>query len=44
MFHDWLGLRPADRCLGLIYLGWPRPGLTPPRSIRQPVESKIVWH
>lgn len=44
MFHDWLGLRPADRCLGLIYLGWPRPGLTPPRSTRQPVETKIVWH
>ena len=44
MFHDWLGLRPADRCLGLIYLGWPKPNLTWPRSVRQPVENKIVWH
>jgi len=43
-FQDWLGIRPQDRCLGLIYLGWPKPGLTPPRSVRQPVESKIVWH
>lgn len=42
-FHTWLGLRPADRCLGLIYLGWPRAGLNWPRSVRQPVETKIVW-
>jgi nitroreductase len=44
MFHDWLGLRGSDRCMGLIYLGWPKPGLNWPRSVRQPVDNKIVWH
>ncbi len=43
MFHNWLGIRPGDRCLGLIYLGWPRPGLNWPRSTRQPVETRIIW-
>lgn len=43
-FRAWLGIRAEDRCLGLIYLGWPRPGLNWPRSVRKPVESKITWH
>ncbi len=43
-FADWLGLGPEDRCLGLFYLGWPRPGLTPPKAVRKPVEQKITWH
>jgi nitroreductase len=43
-FRAWLGLRDADRCLGLIYLGWPRPGLAWPRSQRRPLAEKVVWH
>lgn len=43
-FQTWLGLRHEDRCIGLMYLGWPRPGLNWPRSVRQPVETKIQWH
>jgi nitroreductase len=42
-FHDWLGAGAEDRCVGLIYMGWPREGLNWPRSVRQPVESKINW-
>jgi nitroreductase len=42
-FREWLGIRAEDRCVGLIYLGWLKPGLNWPRSVRQPVESKIVW-
>lgn len=42
-FNDWLGIRPEDRCLGLVYLGWPKPGLAWPRSVRQPVADKISW-
>jgi nitroreductase len=43
-FNTWLGIREQDRCIGLLYLGWPKPGLTWPRSARQPVASKITWH
>lgn len=43
-FKTWLGIGSEDRCVGLIYLGWPRAGLEPLRSVRQPVETKIVHH
>ncbi|TDU81058.1 nitroreductase [Prosthecobacter fusiformis] len=43
-FQNWLGIRSEDRCMGLLYLGWPKPGLVWPRSMRQPVSSKITWH
>jgi nitroreductase len=33
-FKEWLGIRAEDRCAGLIYLGWPRAGMEPPRSAR----------
>lgn len=42
-FADWLQISTEDRCVGLIYLGWPKPGLNWPRSVRQPVESKTRW-
>ncbi len=43
-FAEWLQIGAEDRCVGLIYLGWPKSGLNWPRSVRQPVESKTVWH
>lgn len=43
-FQAWLGIRSQDLCLGLLYLGWPKPGLIWPRSARQPVAGKITWH
>lgn len=43
-FQTWLGIRAEDRCVGLMYLGWPKPGLNYPRSVRQPVSTKISWH
>lgn len=42
-FTSWLGLEKKDRCLGLLYLGWPRAGLTMPAGRRRPVEEKIRW-
>lgn len=43
-FRTWLGIRPEDRCIGLIYLGWPKPDHQWPRSVRKPVDTKMVWH
>ncbi len=42
-FQKWLGIRPEDRCVGLIYLGWPKAGLNWPRSVRKPVAEKTIW-
>lgn len=42
-FAEWLQIGAEDRCVGLIYLGWPREGLNWPQSRREPVESKTVW-
>lgn len=42
-FADWLSIGSEDKCVGLIYLGWPRAGLNWPRSVRQPVETKTLW-
>ncbi len=43
-FQGYLGIRSEDRCVGLMYLGWPKAGLNWPRSVRQPVATKIVWN
>lgn len=42
-FSEYLQIGVEDRCVGLIYLGWPRAGLNWPKSVRQPVESKTRW-
>ncbi|MFN0078839.1 MAG: nitroreductase [Prosthecobacter sp.] len=42
-FAEWLQIGPEDRCMALIYLGWPREGLKWPQSSREPVESKTRW-
>ena len=42
-FAEWLQIGVEDRCVGLIYLGWPKSGLNWPRSVRQPVKSKTRW-
>lgn len=38
-----LGFEEGDRCLGVFYLGWPRPGASAPRSTRRPLEEKCRW-
>ncbi len=43
-FQKWLALQGEARCLGLMYLGWPRANLNWPRSARQAVTTKITWH
>lgn len=40
-----LDLDPAThRALGLLYLGWPRPDHSPPRSTRAPLAERVLWH
>lgn len=42
-----LGLAPADRCLGLFYLGWPGSEARetpPPPTPRRPLAEKSAWH
>lgn len=42
-FAQFLGLPANGRCLGLLYLGWPAPGLPSPQSKRRPAAEKISW-
>jgi nitroreductase len=42
-FNQWLGIGEAHRCLGLIYLGWPRGDRPSPKSARKPINEKISW-
>lgn len=42
-FRTWLGMGDEDRCLGLFYLGWPRPDLKEAHAVRHPIEEKITW-
>lgn len=39
----YLGLREEDRCLGLIYLGWPKEGRPEPVSSRRPISQCVEW-
>lgn len=41
-FVQWLGLGPGDRCLGLLYLGWPQGEASGERR-RRPLAERVVW-
>jgi nitroreductase len=36
-------LSESGQCLGLFYLGWPKPGFSWPKGVREAAESKTVW-
>lgn len=42
-FKSWLAIGSEDRCLGLFYVGWPRPDFAWPEGSRRPVSDKIEW-
>ncbi len=42
-FKQWLGIRAEDRCLGLLYLGWPKAGFEWPHSARKPLHNCVSW-
>lgn len=41
-FHDFLGLKPGDRCLGLLYVGYPE--VEWPTQHRKPLEFVTTWN
>ncbi|MDF3058591.1 MAG: nitroreductase [Rariglobus sp.] len=43
-FAAWLGLDATHRMLGLVYLGHPVPGKTPPPPSRHALGDHVVWN
>lgn len=43
-FARWLGLDETHRMMGLIYLGWPQVGQPTPKSTRDDLLERLVWH
>lgn len=41
--HDFLGLGEKDKCLGFLYIGWPKEEKSWPQSRRSPVVQKVTW-
>ncbi|CAI5728724.1 unnamed protein product [Hyaloperonospora brassicae] len=39
----YLQLGDADRCLGLFYVGMPKPRAVRVQGVRKPIEDKVVW-
>jgi nitroreductase len=42
-FNEWLGIPAGDRALGIIYLGWPKPGAPAPASTRKGIADRVSW-
>ncbi|MGJ8655971.1 MAG: nitroreductase family protein [Akkermansiaceae bacterium] len=42
-FTEFLKLGDEDKCLGLLYVGWPKEGQEWPKSTRKPAMDKVVW-
>jgi len=43
-FARWLGLDETHRMMGLIYIGWPQEGQSPPQSKRSDLLDRVTWH
>ncbi len=42
-FAEYLDLGEEDKCLGLLYVGWPKEGKEWPKGVRRPAMDKVVW-
>ncbi|MEO9532951.1 MAG: nitroreductase [Crocinitomicaceae bacterium] len=40
---DFLGLKEQDKCLGLFYVGYPKPDYKWPKGHRKPIEYFTTW-
>ncbi|MDX1683854.1 MAG: nitroreductase [Saprospiraceae bacterium] len=41
--RDFFNLKEGERCLGLFYIGVPKPMALEAPGVRQPVEEKVEW-
>ena len=41
--NDFLGLKANDKCLGLFYIGYPKPDYEWPKGHRKPIEYFTEW-
>ncbi|MEZ4331624.1 MAG: nitroreductase [Myxococcota bacterium] len=41
--NEWMGIGAKDRCLGLLYIGYPADPTTWPTGRRRPIDEKIEW-
>lgn len=41
--NQFLGLTNSDKCLGLFYIGYPKPDIEWPKSHRRPIEYFTTW-
>lgn len=41
--NAWMEIGPKDRCLGLLYLGYPADPTAWPNGRRRPIEEKLEW-
>lgn len=41
--NEWMGIGAKDRCLGLLYIGYPADPTAWPKGRRRPIEEKIEW-
>ena len=41
--NEWMGIDPADRCLGIFYLGHPSDTSSWPTGRRRSIDEKVEW-
>ena len=41
--NEFLGLDEEDKCLALLFVGYPKPDLEWPKSRRKPIEYMTTW-
>ena len=41
--NSFLGIKPEDKCLGLFYIGYPKPDYEWPKGHRKPIEYFTKW-
>lgn len=43
-FKEYFSLSDQDKCLGFLFVGWPKENVDWPSSRRKPAAEKLKWH